>query len=370
MLLNYGAKNFSCFKEGIEISFEKGEKAANLLCVKGKNGAGKTNALKIISFLKGFCRDSFDYKPEDPIYVDAHFYSRDPVDLFCEMKINSIRYRYEVSLTEEQVFSEVLIRKKNRSTEIFRREGNELINNIKEFDDLKKIKLRSNASIISTAHQYESQSLEPIYEFFETILTNVYWGGRRDNIWDFEQLSKIYYDNPKVLKYTKAIIKKCDLGIIDINIWEKIDEKGKKEYHPFFKHDSTAKDNELGFDYQSSGTKALYMTLPSYFYVISLSGTLVLDEFDINFHPDILPQLIELIENNNNNNSNSAQLIFTTHNSDIMDKMGKYRTILIDQKNSESYGYRLDEIPGDILRNDRPITPVYKSGKIGGVPRV
>jgi hypothetical protein len=53
-----------------------------------------------------------------------------------------------------------------------------------------------------------------------------------------------------------------------------------------------------------------------------------------------------------------------------MDHLGKYRTYLVNKKNNESYGYRLDEIPGDILRNDRPVSTPYRNGKIGGVPKI
>jgi AAA15 family ATPase/GTPase len=94
-----------------------------------------------------------------------------------------------------------------------------------------------------------------------------------------------------------------------------------------------------------------------------------MDEFDINFHPHILPLLIGIFDDKKLN-KNNAQMLFTTHNTDIMDLIGKYRIVLINQKESESYGYRLDEISGDLLRNDRPITPGYRSGKLGGVPRV
>jgi AAA15 family ATPase/GTPase len=69
-------------------------------------------------------------------------------------------------------------------------------------------------------------------------------------------------------------------------------------------------------------------------------------------------------------NINNAQLIFTTHNTDIMDKLGKYRVVLVNKQDNESFLYRLDEIPGDILRNDRSIIPAYKAGKIGGKPRL
>ena len=96
---------------------------------------------------------------------------------------------------------------------------------------------------------------------------------------------------------------------------------------------------------------------------------LVIDEFDINLHPDLLPMLVEFFESPQKNIKNS-QLMFTTHNSEIMDVLSKYRTVLVNKENNESYLYRLDEIDGDIIRNDRPLSPVYNSGKIGGKPKL
>ncbi|PTT56329.1 abortive infection protein, partial [Aeromonas sp. HMWF014] len=69
-------------------------------------------------------------------------------------------------------------------------------------------------------------------------------------------------------------------------------------------------------------------------------------------------------------NTNQSQIIFTTHNSEIIDFLGRYRTYIVEKTENESFAYRLDEISGDILRNDRPILPIYNSGKIGGVPKL
>ena len=98
-------------------------------------------------------------------------------------------------------------------------------------------------------------------------------------------------------------------------------------------------------------------------------GLLILDEFDINLHPHILPKLLNLF-NDKTFNTEGAQMIFSTHNGEVLDWLGRYRCYLVNKENNESYAYRLDEIPGDVLRNDRPITPIYNRGDIGGVPKV
>ncbi len=379
MLLKFGARNCFSFKEGIEISFELGKKCpeevsrgrnvTNLLCVKGANGSGKTNVLKIISFLRDFCRDSFNRKPEESLFIYSFFHNNDPIDLFCEMEIDGVRYRYETSLTKDEVLEETLLRKKKRFTEVFKRVGNKIKYCINEYDDLKTMKLRTNASFISTAHQYDSKSSAPIYNFFNFFLSNVIWIGRYEFSTDYRETSKLYYTSPEVFEFAKKIIGKCDLGIKKIRLFSTEDEKGKKYYFPDFEHRANIKNNKLGYHFQSSGTKALYNDLPYYDCVLRNGGILVMDEFDINFHPHILKHLVGMFDDKELNPKN-AQMIFTTHNADIMDDMSKYRTVLIEQKDSESFGYRLDEITGDLIRNDRPISPIYNAGKIGGVPKI
>lgn len=377
MILKYGAKNFYCFRDGIEISFElgancpksisKNKKVANLLCVKGANGSGKTNALKIISFLRHFCADSFSYKPEQEIPIDSYFHNENPIDLFCEVELNGIQYRYELSTTSKKIISETIYRKKKRYTPILHRDNNELSKCASELGALCAIKLRSNASVISTAHQYELEGIKPIYKFFGSIFTNVVSSGRQEVNIGHNLTSEVYHTDKSLFDFAKTVIKKCDNGITDIQINKRKNEEGKDIYYPIFFHSAKVKNNFLTFYEQSSGTRALFNILPAYHYVIEDGGLLVFDEFDINFHPHILPFLIGIFDDEKINKKNS-QMIFTTHNSDIMDYLGRYRTILVNQDESESYAYRLDEIPGDILRNDRPITPAYKSGKLGGVP--
>ena len=102
MLLRCGAKNFSSFKEGVEISFElskscpdsisKGKNVSNILFVKGANGSGKTNLLKIISFLKFFCADSFSEKPDKDIPIYSFFNNDEPVYFYCHFEIEKIKY--------------------------------------------------------------------------------------------------------------------------------------------------------------------------------------------------------------------------------------------------------------------------------------
>lgn len=379
MLLRFGAKNFFCFKEGIEISLELGTKCpeivsrgnsvANLLCVKGANASGKSNALKILAFLRYFCCDSFQLKPEEKILIHSFFNNNDPIDLFCDFTIDNVKYRYELSLTANRVVYEKLERKIKRLITVFERKENKLESFINEFKSLTQIKIRTNASLISTAHQYEVTNLQPVYDFFDSIIANLSWMGRQRSSLNYKDVSEYYNNNPEVFKTAIKIIKACDLGISDIEILHTEDKEDSMEYFPIFYHDANIKNNILPFHHQSLGTQTLFNSIPFYLDAIMGGGILVMDEFDIDFHPHMLPKIVSYFDNDKLNTQN-AQMIFSTHNTDILDYMSKYRTVLVNKENSECYGYRLDEIPGDIIRNDRPLAPVYNSGKIGGVPRI
>lgn len=380
MLLKYGAKNFFCFNEAIEISFElssncpkdisKGKSFSNAICVNGANGSGKTNALKILSFLKWFCCDSFLNKPDDEIHIVSFFNNNNVTEVFIEFQLDTIKYRYEVILNKTQILFEILYKKNLRYTKIVERKNNTIINCIKEYSEINKIaKIRSNASIISTSNQYEIKLIQPIYNFFNSILTNISYLGLLEIVPDYNKIAEYYYNNSIDFSFVKKIMIKCDLGINNIVIQKSNDKNGDVFYYPVFHHNVENKNKYLSLYFQSSGTKFLFYNLLHYKYVLDSGGILVLDEFDLHLHPAILPILLNLFIDGNHNPKN-AQIIFTTHNSSIMDLLGKYRTILINKEENESYGYRLDEIPGDIIRNDRLISPIYKAGKIGGIPKV
>ncbi|ACD96697.1 AAA family ATPase [Trichlorobacter lovleyi] len=380
MLTKFGARNFCSFKEWIVISFEldkncpehisNGKPISNVMCVKGANGSGKTNALKILTFLSDFCKNSFSYKPESQINLQTYFNNDDPAEFFVDFIFSGIEYRYELKASKNEVVSEKLHRKQNRMTKVLDR-NREKLSCIKEFDDVKIVKLRSNASIISTANQYEISVISPVYSFFNYMLSNVNFLGLRDSdsMQSVDLISEYYHNHDDIFDFVKSYISKFDKDIKSIKIASHKNDKNEDVYFPIFEFEVSGELKYLTYYNQSSGTKSLYRQLAEYKLVLMTGGILILDEFDVFLHPHILPELLRCFMDDSIN-TNGAQIIFTTHNSEILDLMSKYRTILINKEENESYGYRLDEIPGDILRNDRSLLPVYKSGKIGGVPRL
>lgn len=381
MLLEFGLKNFFCFKEGISISFKldsncpsnisHGHNFTTVLGIKGANGSGKTHALKGLAFLCEFCSDSFSNKPDDIITIDSFYDNNQPSELYAEFLIKDVTYLYELSVTETEVKKETIYRKKGlkgKKLKIVERINNELTTG-KEFAQLNAIKLRKNASLISTSHQYGFNELDDIHTFFKYIISNVSYSGLTETPHEIGSVSKFLSNHKPILGFIKKFISGCDTGISGIDIVKTEGINGEEEFAPIFVHLVNKKPRPITEYTESSGTKALFRNLPSYYLVLKNGGLLILDEFDVHLHPHILPKLLQLFLDPKIN-KNNAQIIFSTHDAEILNILGRYRTYLVNKEDNESFAYRLDEIPGDILRNDRPILPAYNDGKIGGIPKL
>jgi len=381
MLHRYGARNFTSFKEGFEVSFalnancpesiSKNRDYSNLLCVKGANASGKTNLLKALSLLSDFCADSFSWKPDAGLYFHQFFDKKEPSEFFIDFSIGDETYYYELVADDQVVHSESLSQKGSkkgaRKSRIFTRKGNKITSASNNNKFLKKITLRDNASTISTAYQYEPKKFQGLYLFFKSIFSNVSMFGLREGKRPCDFVSKYLKNNEETFDFVKGILKRVDPDLADIEILTRDDGEQETIFFPIFRFKTTDGIKPLTIHSISSGTESLYLQLAEYKIILELAGVLVLDEFDTYLHPHILPLLIDLFENDDINKKN-GQLIFSTHNSEILNKMSKYRSILVNKEECESYAYRLDDISGEILRNDRPISTIYDDGKIGGVP--
>lgn len=387
MIYSYGARNYFSFREGMRASFQlsakvpatiaQGRKVSTVLGIKGANASGKTHILKCLTFLHDFICSSFSLEDGDSIGYDSYFDNEEESEFYIDFKVGDIRYIYELTATPLAVVREALYKKLQRKTLIAERLGNIIVERPNDYAALDLVDLKTNASLISTVVKYKIKELPSdfadIVEYFERMDGNVAKSGvvPDESMFKRETAASFYFKVPEAFAFAKKIMMNSDLGIVDIEVHKSELSSGKVHYIPLFLHKvgKSSQSRYLTAANQSSGTMALFRRLAMYWMVLDDGGVLVMDEFDQNCHPMLLPALIKLFTEKESN-PKGAQFIFTAHNADIIDELGKYRTILVSKEDGESFSYRLDEIPGDLIRNDRSIAALYREGKIGGIPKL
>ena len=388
MIKKFGFSNFYSFKEYSEISFEfdnnvpsnvsKGYPYGTVIGIKGGNGSGKTNIIKAINFFFCFCLDGYSHygiekKNKGEIPYKSFFGNTDNTEFDIEFVIDDVGYVYELEINDNEIVRETIIRNKKRDVAIIDRDSDGNIECLKEYDELKNIKLRKDQSIISVVDKFNFSSdmkeLNILNFEFVKLLSNVNYHGYYDYDLGVEGVTKQYKESEEIFKFIKNIIQAADPGIQDIVIKDRLNDEGEKVYYPIFVHENKGKPFPMAFKDESSGTKEIYKKMLIYHFVLNNGGVLAFDEFDVHLHANILPLIVNLFLDTDINKTN-AQFIFTAHNTEIIDSLGRYRSVLVNKEDNESYCYRLDEIKGGILRNGRPISPIYKEGKIGGVPPI
>ena len=120
--------------------------------------------------------------------------------------------------------------------------------------------------------------------------------------------------------------------------------------------------------YESSGTKQLFILLKTILKALASGGVAILDEFDVNLHPEMVLALFDLFIQPETN-PNRAQLLFSTHNHMVLSKLDKYQIVLVEKgEDGKSESWRLDEVSG--VRADENYYSKYIAGAYGAVPKI
>ena len=101
--------------------------------------------------------------------------------------------------------------------------------------------------------------------------------------------------------------------------------------------------------------------------VLENGYVLVVDELDTSLHPLALRGVIELFKNPKTNPKH-AQLIFTTHDTSVMDLFNREQVWLVEKNNKYmSTLISVDEFKG---RTTDIIEKKYLAGRYGALPRI
>ncbi|HEY6527241.1 MAG TPA: ATP-binding protein [Cellvibrionaceae bacterium] len=369
---------------GFDIPLE-GQRLNKVIAVVGPNGSGKTQLIKPFAFLSWFVCDSFlQVDPDADILYEPHQLHHDE-DTHLEIDFvlpdetgQLLEHRYQLVMKHRRVVSEALFAKTSAQfSYIFKREktaeGFAFRQKGFPLPAAQAKNLRDNASLLAAAFSFDVKEARPFIEYFRRVITNVTNKGRRRFQKNSVLLAAERYEKQLSIK-TRMVEAVCefDLGLSDIKI-EKLEitaEDGKTSsiFMPLGVHvNAEGKKFELPFYEESSGTQSAFVLLERLLTTLNQGGIAVIDELDNELHPHLLPKILDWFRFEHTN-PHQAQLIFTCHTPEILNRLQKHQVYLCEKLNQNSSGWRLDEVTG--LRSDDNLYAKYMAGALGAVPEV
>lgn len=393
MIHSFRFNNFYSFKESFSVDFSVKEPSFtskdynvflnNVSVFIGPNGSGKTNALRVLAFLFWFARHSYNEDKKSLIAFEPFFKRKDFSTFEVVFSSKKSIYKYFLEARQDRVLKEELYEKNlktNSYNYLIKRSWDE--KNEKNYLDIKNLNgvkkenvfkmLRKNASILSLLKK-TVENLEKIDDVFCGF--NVFSNVPKYNSQSMEsflfEASKFYLENKTLFDKAKDILVSFDLGLSDIKLIEKEfvtkDNRLKKLYVPYGVH-CLDKSYDLPFFLESKGIQSLFITLTFILRALEHGGVAVCDELHLDFHPHIMPKILELFADPEIN-TQKAQLLFSSHSIEILNYLNKEQIFITEKSEKcESEIFRLDSLKG--IRRDENMYSKYMAGAYGGVPNI
>ena len=418
MLLSFTVGNFRSFKENKTFSMKaasiqehkdfvresEGSKLLPVAAVYGANSSGKSNLLSALRMMKDVLLSSVKTNPTEKLKTDTfkldEEHPQKPTLFDIVFSTNGITYRYGFEYTETSITGEWLYTVNNdREKNLFIR-NSEGIGVSKDFPEGKDKEeaTAENRLFLSLVAQLNGKTSLAVMKWFEDLRV---MSGARDS--DFRKYSfdYLFADNPKA-ELAQTFISAMDLGFTSLRKADTEDEKNdllnsegkpKTGFEAIFNlgwslfppkiqtgHKVLHKDGSFteaffsNDEMESEGTKKIINMSGPIADTLLNGGIIVIDELDAKLHPLLTKKIIGIF-NSPKTNLYNAQLIFATHDTNLLsNKIFRRDQIWFAEKNREDEStdiYPLSEIKeqnGDKIRNDRIYEKDYINGKYGAIP--
>ena len=376
----------------------------------GSNASGKSNLLKAIQVLKNLVIKSAsrmqigDKLPVEPFKLNSET-AKKPSSFEVIFILDDIRYEYGVSLNRERVFEEWLIAYRNEVQENWF--SREYLPDNPKFEpnegykwsfgkglkgEKKRIQrfVRSNSLFISHAAQNNHPQLKEVFDFFQDEINMI--SLTEGQLREFDFTIKMCEENHNFREQIVNLLSEADIGISDIRFEsEPMDDNIKLVVQNLFSEEFEVRKNannlleidfmnvitihkmndsnseiELEIEDESAGTKRLFYIAGYLLWVLEYGKVLIIDEIDRSLHPVLSKALIKMF-NNPEINKNNAQLIFTTHDTTLLDgEIFRPDQIWFTEKdNSMTKLYSLFDFRP---RENESLQKGYLLGRYGAIP--
>ncbi len=426
MLVEFSFRNYRSFRDTTVLSLEatglnslknsliefNHTKLLPGVAIYGKNGGGKSNVIRAfwlaVQFIKNAQRTQHENSeiPVIPFALNDYSFIQ-PTQFEFIYIIDKIKYWYGFSATKEKVIEEYLYHApKGQKALVFKRNGQQFtFTEEKAKRTLISKAVAKNQLFFSVACTMNDAACSSAMRWFRD---DVYFS--RDYTDIPTQLIE-YSEDQNMLKAISEYAKAADIGIEDmrfeINSKEIIDDSSFPDNIPegiraaltqFMRALSETSNNaeihlkmgqltakaihsgktqagetrpfELDLSDESDGTRRMMALSPAIESVLKKGGVLLIDEIEGELHPALVNLIVSKFQSKKTN-SFGAQIIFTTHNTELMnlELLRKDQLYFVDKKTGEGVSelYSLSEFS---TRTTDNIRKGYLIGRYGAVPNI
>lgn len=356
----------------------------------GANASGKSKFIEAITFFKNFLlTSSKDSQKGEAIDVTPFLLNTASSNMNSEFEaifiLSNGIYRYGFEVNRNEIVAEWLYHKPNsREIELFYRSYQDI-----EIHDRLKARgstlvkeglIRNNSLMLSVLAQFNDSTAISILAYFDAMncISSLNEGSYRNNT--LTKVKNNNYHKSNVLE----LLRKADLGIQDI-FSEDIISAASKGNRIVLEESSLIKTTHTLYNEEQKGVGSVEFLMSKdeshgtqkYFNLSGLildalefGSTLVIDELDSNLHPNLVAKIVTLF-NAKNTNPKNAQLIFNTHDTNLLSsKIFRRDQIWFVDKNEqgESKLYSLADFKTTDVRKNESFEENYIRGKYGAIP--
>lgn len=403
MLIQFTVSNFLSIKDPVTLSMVASSDTTlpgNIIdvgsdryltsaVIYGANASGKSNVLKAFGFMQYLVSESHKFQRGDIISNTPFLMDKKSINQPSNFEIHfiskGIRYIYGFSVDQNEVHAEYLFyHPKGKKRTVFIRTKD---NKFTFTSDKKKQQIIADTTLNNTLYLSKATQSNYIittipFEWIRHTLRSVISFAYRYDIGFVTYTGQRIYKNPTFKKIVLSFLQNADIGIDDIEV-KMIKAKQKEAsgddpddkitYSIITKHNSKTNDSttretmQMNINYESNGTVKLFGLIGPLMDVLENGYTLVYDELDTRLHP-ILTRLVVSLFNDHETNPNKAQLIFNTHDVNLLDSELLRRDQIWFTEKKEDGSTDLYPLSDFKPRKDDKLMKNYLLGRYGAIP--
>lgn len=360
--------------------------------VYGPNASGKSTLLLALNYMRAVIAESATviqpgqtYNVQ-PFKLDEAFASQ-PTAFELTFMLAGVRHQYAFEMTQQRIISEsLLVYRTAKPTQWFSRTLNDDGETYHyEFSayltgprKLWENSTRPNALFLSTAAQLNSEQISPVFRWI--IESIVFLGAGADFDHGFTTALLATDEGRATIR---DFLSAADISIADV---QAVPRKGflqqvvlhaggvahasreeSEILFPIFQHTTPKGSAQFELEEESQGTQRLYGLMAPVLDILKRGRILIVDELDSSLHPLLVRRLISMFHDPSLN-KNGAQLIFSTHDTSLLDRTLLRRDQIWFTEKDSDQATRVYPLTDFSPRKQEAWERGYLAGRYGAVP--